>query len=38
MIRDIYFTHYQAIRTVIRTMVTLGAAMLLSYLILLFGV
>ncbi len=38
MIREIYFTHYQAIRSVVRTMVTLGLAMLLSYFILLFGV
>ena len=38
MIREIYFTHYQAIRNVIRTMVTLWLAMLLSYLILLVGV
>jgi hypothetical protein len=35
MIRHIYFTHYRTIRGVIRAMVTIGLAMLLSYLILL---
>ena len=38
MIREMYFTHYQAIRGVVTTLVTLGAAMLLSYFILLLGV
>ena len=38
MIREIYFMHYQAIRSVVSTVVTLGFAMLLSYFILLFGV
>ena len=38
MIREIYFMHYQAIRSMVRALVTLGLAMLLSYFILLFGV
>jgi hypothetical protein len=38
MIRHIYFSHYQAIRGVVTTVVALGAAMLLSYFILLLGV
>jgi hypothetical protein len=38
MMRDIYYTHYQVIRGVVTTLVTLGTAMALSYFILLFGV
>jgi hypothetical protein len=38
MIRHIYFSHYQAIRGMVTALVTLGVAMLLSYLILLLGV
>jgi hypothetical protein len=38
MIRDIYYSHYQVIRGVVASLVTLGTAMALSYFILLFGV
>ena len=38
MIRQIYFSHYRALRGAFMTLVTIGAAMLLSYFILLFGV
>jgi hypothetical protein len=35
MIRQIYFSHYRAIREVITAMVTVGVAMLLGHFILL---
>jgi nitrate/nitrite transporter NarK len=38
MIRDIYFSHYRAIRGVVTTVVALGAAVLVSYFILSLGV
>ena len=38
MIREMYYMHYQAIRNVVRNMVTLGLAMLLGYFILWLGV
>jgi hypothetical protein len=38
MIRQIYFSHYRALLGAFMTLVTIGAAMLLSYFILLFGV
>jgi hypothetical protein len=37
MIRHIYFSHYRGIREVITATVTVGAATLLSYFILLAG-
>jgi hypothetical protein len=37
MIRKIYFSHYRAIREVMGTALTAGAAMLLGYFILLAG-
>jgi len=37
MMRHVYFSHYRRIRGVIITSITIGAAMLLSYFILLAG-
>jgi hypothetical protein len=37
MIRQIYFSHYREIREVVAATITVGAAMLLSYFILLAG-
>jgi hypothetical protein len=37
MIRRIYFSHYRGIRAVITATITVAAAMLLSYFILLAG-